>query len=112
MRDIPETQYISPHGNVYQIKKSINGRTTYFGSAKTLIEALMKRDILESNNWPIPSVTYNHIYKTPYGKYHIKKCIDGKNKHFGSFNSYENAQKEVELLKKYNWDLQTVVELE
>ena len=112
MRDIPGTQYISPHRNGYQITKSINGRQTYFGVAKTLIEALMKRDILESNNLPIPSVTYNYIYKTQYGKYHIKKCIDGKNKHFGSFNSYKNAQKEVELLKKYNWDLQKVVELE
>lgn len=45
------TRYISKHGNGFQLQKTINGTNRYFGTYKTLEEAIAARDELEANNW-------------------------------------------------------------
>ena len=44
-------RYITKNGNGFQIQKRINGSLKYFGTYKTLEEAIEVRDKLESNNW-------------------------------------------------------------
>lgn len=44
-------QYVYVGGKGFWIQKSINGEVKYFGSYKTLDEALDKRDELMKNGW-------------------------------------------------------------
>ena len=46
-----EDRYIRRVKGKYTLQKSINGKTEYFGTFKTLEEARSERDLLESINW-------------------------------------------------------------
>lgn len=113
------TKYIyKTKNNTYHIRKTKNGEVNYFGSGKTLIEALMKRDYFEAEGWVKPSFTPSYISKTGDGKFVIKRTYWDKDTgsvttiHFGVFSSYEDAEEEVELLKKYDWDICELCECE
>lgn len=46
-----DTRYITHYDGRYCIYKNVDGRQEYFGSFKTLEEAMMERDYLESIDW-------------------------------------------------------------
>lgn len=111
------TKYIyKTKSNTYHIRKTENGEVNYFGSGKTLIEALMKRDLLEANGWVKPVFKPSYIYKRGDGKFYIQRTYwidkEGVSVNFGVFNSYEEAEDEVDLLKKYDWNLELLCECE
>ena len=51
IEELDDTRYIYLSGKSFQLKKSVNGKCRYFGSFKTLEEAIKARDELIKNNW-------------------------------------------------------------
>ena len=45
-----------------------------------------------------------YIDQLPYGKFIIRKTINGKRLTWGVFNTFEEAEHERELLRQCNWD--------
>lgn len=121
MKDIPGTKYITQNpSGTYIIRKRINGKSVYYGSYSTLEDAIKWRDYFQNRKWnecyderlkhSTAGPKYiSYIKKTK--SYIIQKWINGKLEYFGYFKNYSDAIEEVELLKKYDWDLQTVCDL-
>ena len=51
IKELDDNRYIYLSGKSFQLKKSVNGKCRYFGSFKTLEEAIKARDELIKNNW-------------------------------------------------------------
>ena len=49
--DYADNRYIYLVGKSFQLKKSVNGKQRYFGTFKTLEEAIKACDELIKNNW-------------------------------------------------------------
>lgn len=114
MKGIPNTKYIrKKNANSYEIYRNVPGSTKYYGRGRTLIEALMKRDMIIANGWKpmyLPNTT-GERYIYPNGEqFIIIKYINGKGMSYGTFDTLEEAVKERDLLIKYNWDLELVCE--
>ena len=109
MKDIPGTKYILRHGSYYKIVRKVNGKHCYYGFARTLIIALMKRDWLVANGWPIsPKNPLRHIIKNPSGTYSIVKYFKTGNLvkvWYGTYKSLEDAQSERDKLVSVDWDI-------
>ena len=91
--------------------KSINGEYKYFKGSTSLKEAVEFRDKLIENNWRdngqlgIEELDDNrYIYRV--GKsFQLKKYINGKTKHFGTFKTLEEAIKARNELIVNNWGM-------
>ena len=108
MRDIPGTTNISKCSAGYQIEKMIDGSKKYFGYGKTLIEALMMKDLLVENNWDESFIKvklnpYRHIHRTKKGYYIITRKIKGKTRYYGHFLSLGDAIEYREILQRKGW---------
>ena len=109
MKGIKGTEMISKHKDGYDVLTGTSRKRRYYAHAKTLIQALMKRDYGIANNWkPYP---YTHISKTSElyihnsnGRFMILKEINKKMEYFGTFDTMEDAIAERDLLIKCNWD--------
>ena len=116
MRGIKGTEMISKNSTYgYDVYTGTTRSKKYYAHAKTLIEALMKRDYGIANNWK--SLPYNHVSKTkePYihnsnGRFMILKDINKKQEYFGTFDTLEDAIAERDLLIKYDWDYDVICE--
>ena len=51
IKELDDNSYIYSIGKSFQLRKSVNGKLRYFGSFKTLEEAIKARDELIMNNW-------------------------------------------------------------
>ena len=51
IEELDDNRYIYPSGKSFQLKKYVNGKLRYFGTFKTLEEAIKARDELIKNNW-------------------------------------------------------------
>lgn len=108
--------YIYKYGKKWRIIKN----QKYYGSFETLKGAEEYRDFLEENDWNPTLIRYSrkrwkwtersrinkHIYLTPYDKYVIIK----NNEYYGTYDTFEEAERERDLLQKYNWDITEMVE--
>lgn len=112
MRDIPNTKNIIKQKDGFYIRKCINGKHTYFGMGSTLIIALMRLDWVKANNWKHYKPQYKYIQKRENGGYRIRKWLNNELQFLGEFETLEEAEKEVELLKKCNWDIEAVCNLD
>ena len=104
----------------YVLTKKVMNKPYNFGSYKSLEDALKARDYFEKNGW---GNCLNERLKFTYRKpkyivwlknrrvWQIRKTINGKLIIFGQFKTFDEAEKEVEILKKYNWDIQAVCDL-
>ena len=110
MKSIVGTKYISKNGTEYQVSKSINGVHTYMGRGKTLIEALMIRDWCIANKWKCFPSKFHYLYKCKSGRWGIQKYVNGKMEYFGTFETKQEAEAEIELLKECDWDLELLCE--
>ena len=96
----------------YRIIKNINGKDIMFGSFNTLAEAEKRLYDIRLKGWEnvildnerLLETTVSNITRLPNGKFEIIKNIDGVKHTFGVFNTYEEAEAEVKLLRKCNWD--------
>ena len=106
-----DMKYIRKRNGLYYIQKHINGELKCFNGSKSLKEAVEFRDKLIENNWrdngqlgieELDDARY--IYSV--GKsFQLKKCINGKSRHFGSFKTLEEAIKARDVLIKNNWGM-------
>ncbi|WP_143744842.1 hypothetical protein [Methanosphaera cuniculi] len=106
-QDTTHIPYIRQNNNTYTIQKNINGKTHYYGTYKTLGEAVEKRDQLKQNNWkqtnkPTPT-EMKYISKHPQGGYIIQKSINGQIKYYGKYKTLEEAQKQIQYHIKTGW---------
>ena len=46
----------------------------------------------------------HHIDKTPYGKYRIRKRVNGRTVYYGTYNTFNEAVNTRDQLIKHNWD--------
>ena len=51
IKELDDNRYIYLSGKSFLLRKSVNGKCRYFGSFKTLEEAIKARDELIKNNW-------------------------------------------------------------
>lgn len=106
-----DMRYIYKRNGFYYILKSVNGEYKYFKGSTSLKEAIEFRDKLIENNWrdneelKIENLDDNrYIYRV--GKsFQLKKHINGKTKHFGTFKTLEEAIKARNELIVNNWGM-------
>lgn len=119
MKGVPGTEYIGKimsHGHIYyNVQKRVEGKYKFFGSAKTLIQALMMRDWVESNNWTVKYpkqqlCNEKYINKRNSGTYVVEKHINGKQRYYGGFNNLEDAIKFRDYCIKKGWSSNCVYE--
>ena len=106
-------RYIRTRNGRYVIIKKINGNPIFFGTYFSLEKAQKVRNYFENNGWNINErLHYTDIcyVSKSHGKYMIRKVINGKREYISQWNTLEDAKEEVELLKKSNWDLDTLCE--
>jgi len=92
--------------NTYIIQKQINNKKYYYGTYKTLEDAITIRNELLQNNWDNTKIKREgkrvlpkHIYS--YGsKYMILK----DNESYGIYTKLDEAVTERDLLIQHNWD--------
>lgn len=109
MRDVPGTKHILYRSNldVYEIVKNINGKNEYFGRYHSLQEAKHWRDYFIEHDWDINLRLIGTVNKNIYfklGKYRIIKKINGKDYYFGSFETFEEAERRVIEIRKKGWE--------
>ena len=92
----------------YEISQEINGHKYHFGSYYTLEEAIKWRDYFESTGWQINErligTCVSNIKQTSNGNYIVYRRIGKKEVYYGVFHRLEDAQEEVKILRKCNWD--------
>ena len=122
MKGIPDSKYIffDKRVGTYVITKKVMGNDYNFGSYKSLEDAKKARTYFEKNGW---SKCLNERLKFSYKQpkyliwlksrevWQIRKKINGKLIIFGQFKRIEDAEEEVKLLKKVNWDIQSLCDL-
>lgn len=100
--------YLHKSTGHYQVSKKIKGKCYSFGTYDTFEEALHVRDYFKKSNWPISErlkFSKNKFVHYYHGKYHVNKTINGKKTSFGVFDNFEDAEYQVELCKRFGWDL-------
>ena len=93
----------------YQVGKKIEGKQYSFGTYSTIEEAIKVRDYFKENNWPIHErlkfSKTRFIQKTSAGNYMVvKQNKYGEKRSFGVFKSLKEAEHQVRLCVRFNWD--------
>ena len=105
---MPDNIYFHKDTGHYQVAKKINGNQYSFGTYDTLTEAINVRDYFKKEDWPINKrliFSKNNFIQFYNGKYYVLKVLNGKRISFGGFDSYHGAEYQVELCKRFGWDL-------
>ena len=106
-----DMRYIYKRNGFYYILKSINGEYKYFKGSTSLKEAVEFRDKLIENNWcdngqlRIEELDDNRYIYSVGKSFQLKKYINGKTKHFGTFKTLEEAIKARNELIVNNWGM-------
>ena len=106
-----DMRYIYKRNGFYYIMKSINGEFKYFKGSTSLKEAVEFRDKLIENNWRndeqlgIGELDDNRYIYSVANSFQLKKYINGKTKHFGTFKTLEEAIKARNELIVNNWGM-------
>lgn len=93
----------------YYIQKIIDNKSCGFGCYSSLEEAKKVRKDMSMHDWDREYFvskyrSRRHIYETPYGQFQIKKSIDGRVKHFGNYDTLEEAMEVRDELIMNNWN--------
>lgn len=108
-----EEEDIYKEGNLFVIKKEIEGKMITFGSFDTLEEAIEERDELEEYGWPyLPEEPEEKSIEENYGQYISKRndkfvvsrIIRSKEKIFGVFDTLAEAKEYKYKLIDNAWD--------
>ena len=106
-----DMKYIRKRNGLYYIQKHINGELKCFKGSKSLKEAVEIRDKLIENNWrDNGQLGITELDDTRYiysigNSFQLKKSVNGKSKHFGSFKTLEEAIKARNELIMNNWGM-------
>ena len=104
--------YVYKHWNQYYVQQWEGGKLKTFGKFKTEHEAIQCRNKLLKQGIIKPKLGLHkikyypnrYIIRTPANTYAIIKRHNGKNEHFGTYRSLENARKERDYLESIGWD--------
>lgn len=108
-----EEEDIYKEGNLFVIKKEIEGKMITFGSFNTLEEAIAERNELEEYGWPyLPEEpeekpieeNYGQYISKRDGKFIVSRVIRGEEKIFGKFFSLDLAKEYKYKLIENAWD--------
>lgn len=98
----------------YLINKSVEDHNTYFGTYYTLEEAVKARDDFRLHGWSVdyfkevyeenPIIKNKNIYFYRNRYNVVKTFSNGLQKHYGAFETFEEACKVRDELKKNNWE--------
>ena len=109
-----EEEHIYKEGNLYIIRREIDGQMIEFGRFSTLYEAIEERDELEDYGWPyLPQEPpeekpieedYGQYISKRDGKFVVSRVIRGEEKIFGEFLSLELAKEYKYKLIENAWD--------
>lgn len=108
-----EEEDIYKEGDLFVIKKEIEGKMISFGSFDTLEEAIAERDELEEYGWPYlpeepeekPIIEdYGQYISKRDGKFVVSRIIRGEEKIFGKFFSLDLAKEYKYKLIENAWD--------
>ena len=106
-----DMKYIHKRNGLYYVQKHINGELKCFKGSKSLNEIVEFRDKLIENNWVddgqlgIEELDDNQYIYSVANSFQLKKYINGKTKHFGTFKTLEEAIKARNELIKSNWGM-------
>ena len=106
-----DMRYIYKRNGLYFVQKHINGEQKCFKSSKSLKETVEFRDKLIENNWRdngqlgIVELDDNRYIYSVGKSFQLKKYINGKTKHFGTFKTLEEAIKARDELIMNNWGM-------
>ena len=106
-----DMKYIRKRNGLYYIQKHINGELKCFKGSKSLNEVVEFRDKLIENNWVDDGqLGIEELDDTRYiyskGKsFQLKKSVNGKTRHFGTFKTLEEAIKARDELIVNNWGM-------
>ncbi len=94
----------------YQVGKKIEGKQYSFGTYDCLEEAKKARDYFIKHGWNISErlrfTRTRFIRKLPSGNYSVlKQYGNGKSESYGTFPTLEEAEYQVILCKRFNWDI-------
>lgn len=107
MRGVPGTNNVRLHHGKFLIEKTMNHESVYFGSYPTLIMALMVRDKLIRDGWPLSkrkcSNRLNKYITKLNGKFVIYKTINNKTQYFGSYETLQEAIDVRDALVSADW---------
>ena len=104
-----DMKYIRKRNEVYFIQKHINGELKHFKGSNSLKETIELRDKLIENNWRdngqlgIKELDDTRYIYSVNNSFQLKKSVNGKTKHFGTFKTLEEAIKSRDELIKNNW---------
>ena len=119
LTNIKKKQYTSSN-IINDLSKRIKSKVYNFGSYKSLEKAKRARKYFQTKGWDnCLNERLKFTCKKPkyiiYLKnkrvYQIRKKINGELIIFGQFKDYNEAEKEVELLIKSDWDFQVLCDL-
>ena len=105
----PDMKYIRKRNGSYFIQKHINGEFKCFKCSNSLKETVEIRDKLIENNWRhygqlgIVELDDNQYIYSVGKSFQLKKSVNGKTKHFGTFKTLDEAIKARDELIKNNW---------
>lgn len=104
--------YVYKHGNQYYVQQWEGGKLKTYGKFRTADEAIQHRNKLVKQGTIKPRLGVHkikyypdrYIIKTPANTYAILKRHNGKNEHFGTYNTLEDAREERDYWESIGWD--------
>lgn len=105
-----ENIYLNRVLGKFCIQKTIDNKSCTFGCYSSLEEAKKVRKDMSMHNWDkeyyISKYKKNmYVYKTQGNRFDIKKCIDRKLRHFGTYDTLEEAMEVRDELIMNNWEV-------
>lgn len=113
--ELPRYIYQDKRKGFFEIRKRIGGIPTYWGSFLTLEEAKLYLAYYIGKKWRV-NPNFVCTIREPYciqsrdGGYLVVKKINGKKNYFGTFHNLSDAEKERDICKACNWDMDLIVE--
>lgn len=105
---------VSPTRGIQRLdngKYRILHKQQHYGTFNTYNEAIQERRRQQQEGWKQRRIKaygqnnpYRHVYKTPLGKYTVKKKIDGVVTYFAQCSTIEEAVEERDFFESINWD--------
>lgn len=106
-RMVYDTKYVyKTEYGTYRVRRTFKGKRYSYGTYKTLLEAIKKRDELLSSVWFNMESKKNDkkfINQIHNGSFVIRKNINGKMVHFGTFHNLEDAKKFRDNCVDHDW---------